>query len=156
MKLEVAAGDRPTPGYVHHDARPLPDIEIVADMWDLPNHLEEGCCEELRATHILEHFSHTDTMGVLLIWHRLLCPGGALHIEVPNLAWQAHEILRLHEFEHQAEIVRLMYGDQDYEGNLHKTGFTESLLRGHLASAHFGEIAVLDIGAVLVADARSA
>lgn len=156
MRLEVACGDRPTPGYTHHDARPLPHVGICCDMWDLPRHVKAHSCVEIRATHILEHFSHTDTMGVLILWHGLLVPGGSLHIEVPNLTWQVERMIESTTFDDQAEIVRLMYGDQDYDGNYHHTGFTETLLGGYLAQTHFGEVHILDIGAVLVVTARSA
>lgn len=157
MRLEVAAGDRPTPGFVHHDARELADIEIVCDMWELLDHVTEGSCDELRATHILEHFSHLDTGRVLKLWWRLLKPDGRLYVEVPNGLWQvraaAGALLGAPAIP-WAEFVRLCFGDQDYPGNAHYTSFSPESLVGFAVAEHFKDVSIEDIGMVLILRAR--
>lgn len=152
MRLEVGAGDRPTPGFICHDARPLPGISIVADMWDLPEHVSPGSCVEVRATHLLEHFSHRDTGRVIELWRDLLKPGGHLYIEVPNGEWQVRAAAS--GSIDWAEFVRLCYGDQDYPGNAHLTSFSMPSLAGVLIDAGLTEVQVMDIGMVLVATAE--
>jgi predicted SAM-dependent methyltransferase len=161
MNLELAAGDRPTPGFIHHDARALDDIEIVCDIDAIGDHVADGSCGVVRATHFLEHFSHRKTVLYLKRWGKLLKTGGVLYIEVPNLMWQARALASdgkvngpdgYHEWPHE-ELVRLMYGDQDYPGNAHYTGFTDQTLSTSLADAGFKDIAIADVGMVLCAHA---
>lgn len=150
--LEVAAGERPTEGYIHHDFRSLPHIEIVCDAREeLLSTLGAGSCNRLRACHILEHFPYSETEKVLSIWRDLLVPGGSLHIEVPNLGWQV-KAMASGEIEAE-EFVYFAYGQQNYEGNFHMAGFTYDLLRDKLLGVGFKNIRVTDIGQVLVAEA---
>lgn len=51
-------------------------------MYPLP--VEPGTVDEIRASHILEHFSHRRTGEVLADWARALRPGGLLRIAVPD------------------------------------------------------------------------
>lgn len=49
--------------------------------------------EVLHASHVLEHFSHRDSLAVLTEWVRVLAPGGLLQIAVPNFRWIAEKYL---------------------------------------------------------------
>lgn len=148
--LEIGAGDRPIPGFIHNDARDLNDIQVVCDALELKHHVK-GRCAGLTANHILEHFSYRNTVDVLENWKALILPGGSIHIEVPNLSWQtrAHAKGEIDD----KQVVNYMYGDQDYDGNYHYAAFTESLLREALDEAGFDNIGIQDIGQVLIADA---
>lgn len=145
MKLELGAGDRPTPGYIHNDERPLDDIEIVCKAEHIGWLHDEKSYEVIRATHLLEHFSWRDTVDLLKSWMRLLKPGGQLYLEVPNLTWQAKAILGQAagpngEAYTMDEMVEFVYGSQDYSGNYHKTAFTTYLLRDKLLKAGYDEV----------------
>ena len=165
MRLELGSGDRPTPGFVHLDARPdAPDVDIVGDARNLGSdwldhaHIDArkptlGNVEEIRATHLLEHFSHLETIDILKHWRSYLQPGGKLYLEVPNLAghveaWRAGRST-------DAEFVVYLFGGQEYEGNTHRTMFTEATLRAALKAAGFVWIDVRDVGLVLCANARA-
>jgi predicted SAM-dependent methyltransferase len=149
--LEVGAGERPTPGFIHNDARPLPDIEVVCDARDLPNVVGHDRCSVVRACHVLEHFPYDETVNVLSEWKSLLAPGGSVHIEVPNMGWQttAHANGEITD----EEFVYFAYGEQNYSGNFHCAGFTSALLHLRLQQTGFVDINVVDIGQVLVANA---
>lgn len=154
FKLEVAAGERPTSGFVHHDGRALPDIEIVCDARsELLEIVGHGGASEIRALHILEHFPYPETSNVLNTWRTMLARGHSIHIEVPNLAWQieacASGQITADEFVHYA------YGAQDYPGNFHFAGFTEEILSNRLHDSGFDQISITNIGQVLVATARN-
>lgn len=155
--LEIAAGDRPTPGFIHNDLRPLEHIEIVCDCLKINEFLNDhGVGDKrftaIRATHILEHFPYNDTVRVLLNWQDLLLPGGSIHIEVPNFSWQtrAHSDGVISD----EEAVYYVYGEQNYDGNFHKAAFTEEIIRMKLRDAGFVNITVSDIGQVLIANAN--
>ncbi len=153
MRLELGAGDRQTDGYVHNDARPLPHIAplMVFDASAASAFIPVASCDEVRATHLLEHFSHLRTIAVLREWLACLKPGGLLYIEVPNLEYQAKLLLA----GQPEEAIRLMYGDQDYVGNAHLTGFTQRTLCDAAIQAGFVGVQVWGSpGAVLMMEAR--
>lgn len=152
FSLEIAAGDRPTPGFIHHDFRLLDDIEIICDarheLYDL---VGEQKLSAIRATHILEHFPYADTVNILRQWRKMLVIDGTIVIEVPNLTWQARAYAR-GEID-ASEFVYYAYGGQDYEGNFHYAAFDQKLLSTKLEESGFIGINIVDIGQVLVATA---
>lgn len=152
MFLELGSGDRPTPGYVHNDARPLPHVapHMVFDASAASSHVGVEVCDAIRATHLLEHFSHLRTVAVLTDWLACLKPGGKLYVEVPNFEAQARLLLGIGQPANQAEAVRLAYGGQEYEGNAHYTGFTPATLQAAAEAAGFVQVRVQDIGFVLI------
>jgi len=154
MKLDLGCGDRPYEdgtGWTHMDERHLPHVEIVGKIEHVLSLVGVNTCEAIMARHVLEHFSHTLTHKILVDWKWLLKEGGILHIEVPNLEWQAKQIAASNQKLHD-DIVVLIFGDQDYPGNFHKTGFTQLSLWVALEKAGFRDVHVEDIGMVLVAE----
>lgn len=150
--LEIAAGERPTPGFIHNDARPLEDIEIVCDaVTELSEIVGEGGASAVRACHVLEHFPYNETVNILSRWGSMLVSGGGLHIEVPNLSWQVNA-LATGEISDR-DFVYFCFGEQNYPGNFHCAGFTEDILMDSLVEAGFSHISVTNIGQVLVATA---
>ncbi len=151
VKLELGSGDRPTPGWTHMDIRPdAPEVDIVGDAQDpLPGSSD---FEAIRATHLLEHFSHRETVPILMRWRGLLADGGELYLEVPNLtghiaAWDRNQ-------SSDAQLVEYLFGEQDHEYNFHKTMFTPGTLYKVLRDAGFESIEIQDVGLVLCATAR--
>jgi predicted SAM-dependent methyltransferase len=59
-----------------------------------PLGVEDGECEVIRASHILEHFPHQQVLDVLKDWHRALMPGGLLRVSVPNFDTIARAYLK--------------------------------------------------------------
>jgi predicted SAM-dependent methyltransferase len=151
MRLELGSGGRPAPGYTHLDIRPLPGVEIVDDATTLAK-VKDRSCEAIRAAHLLEHFSWRETHAVLLIWRSKLEDGGLLEIEVPSL--MGHVVQWRSGIASDARFVEMLYGEQDYPENCHRTAFTSGSLHAALSRAHFREPVVKDIGLVLLASAR--
>jgi predicted SAM-dependent methyltransferase len=161
MRLELGCGERPTEGFVHLDCRKLPGVDIVDDATTLTK-IEDGSCDVIRAAHLLEHFSWRQTAEILRVWRRKLAAHGALEIEVPNLRghiarWQQattnpghYEML----VKADAHLVNMIFGDQDYPENCHRTMFTDRTLRHALMRAQFMVTSLQDIGEVLVATAQ--
>lgn len=156
-KLEIAVGDRPTitgDDVIYLDARDCGITPFIqADMTE-PLPFEDYQFELIQACHCLEHVSHLDVDRVLEQWVAKLADGGVLHIEVPNLTFQAVRIL-LNPLDEEA--VQMIFGQQalmEASLNQHRCGFTAPLLGEKLKKAGLSDGRVQITGATLVADGR--
>lgn len=84
-RLNLGAGDTAIEGFEPRDIKrgdvlyPLPDADASVD--------------EIRASHVFEHFSHRQAGAVLAEWVRVLKPGARLRLAVPDLEYIAHGFL---------------------------------------------------------------
>ena len=83
MKLNVGCGNKRLPGYTGVDAVPRSAADIVAPANKIP--LPDGVADEVMAIHLVEHLLPWEVESTLAEWHRLLAPGGALVLEMPDL-----------------------------------------------------------------------
>lgn len=82
-KLEIGSGTRPTPGYEHCDINAgLPELDFVCSMENIP--VEDHTYDEVRTVHVIEHVPIEVGKRALREWHRILKPGGLVHIDTPN------------------------------------------------------------------------
>jgi len=86
LRLNLGAGtiDQWLPGYDNniddlYGGRVYPDLRTNEGAF-----IGDGSCAEIRASHILEHFGHGETLDVLKEWVRALRPGGVLKVAVPD------------------------------------------------------------------------
>lgn len=138
VRLNLGAGEKPIPKFVNVDLRPLPGIDIVCDVRDLP--FGGGIFHCIIADDILEHLGRYECTPTLREWHRVLCAGGEIRIKVPNLSTIATRIM-CQTIDGQ-EAARLLFAQQDYPENLHKNGFTPNSLRRELQGVKFKGITV--------------
>ncbi len=75
-KLNLGAGNCPMDGYTNLDRKTGNEVWPIA--------YPDDSADEIRASHVLEHFSHRDTLAVLTEWVRVLKPGGTIKIAVPD------------------------------------------------------------------------
>jgi SAM-dependent methyltransferase len=94
MRLNLGAGGSP--------------IEGFDNSWDVkegkkayPLALSDGVADEIRASHLLEHFSHRGAAKVVSEWVRVLKPGGLLRLAVPDLEVIARKYLAGEEGQYQ-------------------------------------------------------
>lgn len=86
MRLNLGAGDAPIEGYDNSwDAKQGKQVYPL----DVP----DGSCDEIRASHLLEHFGHSFTERILAEWVRKLKPGGKIKLAVPDLEYIAQRYL---------------------------------------------------------------
>ena len=130
MKINIGAGSCPLEGYLNIDrstggeAYPLMQNGVV---------FETGVADEIRASHVLEHFSHRDTLNVLKEWVRVLKPGGLLKIAVPNFEYAASQMGK-----HDHAPMWIMGGHVD-SNDQHGAIFTHAILQRLMKEAgiHF-------------------
>lgn len=127
IKLNLGGGFQKIPGYINLDRK------LGSEVYPLP--YTDGSVDEVRASHILEHFSHREVPAVLAEWVRALKPGGMLKIAVPDLAWIARHLNRA-----DLPLEGYLMGGQTDENDYHKSVFTEPRLRTLLTEAGLTDI----------------
>ncbi len=111
IRLNLGAGEIKLEGYEPRDAAkgdvifPLPDATASVD--------------EIRASHVLEHFPHGHVQTVVNEWVRALKPGGELKIAVPDFEVIAEQYLRGAELPIEGYVM----GGQIDARDFHKSMF---------------------------------
>jgi hypothetical protein len=93
--------------------------------------VEDGSCDVIRASHVLEHFPTAEIDAVLAEWARALKPGGELRIAVPDFEKIAEGYLAGAKMPTEAFIM----GGQSAADDYHKALFDERSLRSAMARA---------------------
>ena len=143
VRLNLGCGHIPMEGYVNVDGRPLPGVDVVADVRSLP--FGEAEVDEIYSAHLLEHFPLEELARSLLpYWHGLLRPGGRFVAVVPDAESMAREYAA---GRYSFEDLRLVtYGEQEYEGDFHFNMFSHESLVRLLRDTGFGEVKLTDTG----------
>jgi predicted SAM-dependent methyltransferase len=126
MKLNLGSGKMLLEGYENVDIRGLPGT-VKADIRNLP--YAENSAEEILAIDVLEHASHLETTYIIGHWISILKPGGVLKIQAPCLPNICGYIMSGIDPEKIAMGIRLLFGDQDYPENTHRTIIHPILLK---------------------------
>lgn len=81
LKIHLGCGKNYREGWVNVDkvGTVKVDVSCDLDLWPWP--FDDNCASEIEMYAVLEHLS--DTLGVLGELHRILQPGGTVHIHVP-------------------------------------------------------------------------
>ena len=145
IKLNLGCGHLPIEGYVNVDMRPLPGVDMVTAVDNL--FVEPASVTEIFSAHLLEHFPEEQLRRQLLpYWWSLLAPGGRFRAVVPDsdamLAAYAAGSIGF------PELRRIIFGDQEYEGDFHFNAFTPQSLVEMLDKAGFVNVRVVETGRV--------
>lgn len=122
-------------GFTNVDIDAHKDVDIVADVKNLYS-VEDRSVQEIYASHILEHFPHTETLSVLEEWNRVLKPGGTLYVAVPDFK-RTVEIYTKAGSGLCDWVQNFLMGDQIYETAFHYALFDFDRLAALLQGAGF-------------------
>ena len=122
-RINIGAGDTVIPGFEPWDIK---QGRSAASL-ELP----DACLDEIRASHVLEHFSHKSVANVVADWVRCLKPGGKLRVAVPDFQWACEQYLA----GTQAPIQAYIMGSHDDEHDHHGSLFDENVLIDLLRAA---------------------
>lgn len=125
IRLNIGGGETEIPGFLVIDRK----IGLEAYPLDWP----DNSVEEIRASHVLEHFPHNEIPAVLCEWARVLKPGGRMRIAVPDWEWLRRET-------RDPKLMGYIYGGQVDENDFHKCGFNESSLTAAMEAANVGSV----------------
>lgn len=119
MKLNIGAGDTQIEGFT-----PI-DRKFGQEAYPLP--YSDNSVEEIRASHILEHFTFREASEALKEWARVLKPGGRIRIAVPDVD----------KCLNSTDPNRLFYlmGGQTDDNDIHKSAYDERRLRAVMQEA---------------------
>ena len=107
-KLNLGAGADKKQGYVNVDWSPLTSPDVVCDLNVFPYPFPDESCELIEAYHVLEHLEKP--FAVMRELHRILTPGGVLHIKVPHFSrGMTHA-----EHEHGFDVTFPLYFDPTF------------------------------------------
>ncbi len=83
-KLNLGCGQYPKEGYLNIDADPRSKADKIVDLGKFPYDLPINHFELVEADHLFEHLD--DQIQVMKEIHRILKPGGILHMRVPHFS----------------------------------------------------------------------
>jgi SAM-dependent methyltransferase len=84
MKLNVGCGETKKDGYVNLDWSPLVKPDVTHDLNVLPYPFPDNTFDLIEAYHVLEHLDKP--FFIMKEFHRILKPGGTLHLRVPHFS----------------------------------------------------------------------
>ncbi|MFN3925844.1 MAG: class I SAM-dependent methyltransferase [Pseudanabaenaceae cyanobacterium] len=141
MKLHIG-GTEPHPDWKILDIEPRPEVDFVADASDL-SQFDDESVEVIYASHVLEHFHYGLNYELALTlgeWFRVLKPGGQLMLSVPDLQTLCWLYCRPNlDVETRFHIMRMMFGGQTDQYDVHKVGFDFDILCTYLADVGFSQ-----------------
>ncbi len=83
-KLNLGCGEHKKEGYVNLDWSVLNTPDIVHDLNTVPYPFEDNSFELVEIFHVLEHLDKP--FAIMREIHRILAPGGTLHVKVPHFS----------------------------------------------------------------------
>lgn len=131
IKLDIGCGRSKVGGdFIGVD--PYVQTDVSATMWELP--YGDNVADFIYSSHALEHVSKWQAQAALREWYRVLKPDCRADIRVPDLEWCCRSWL-----EHQTNDwwMDIIFGNQEHDGEYHRTGFTRKLMTDYLSQAGF-------------------
>lgn len=124
-RLNLGCGDSILEGYLNIDA-----FDDHADlMIDIIKRLpfDDASVDEIKAIHVVEHFSRDEWPKIAKDWIRILKPGGRIVVATPNFPVLCAMYASGQPVDmHYAYIS--IFGSQEHDGQYHKQGFSHKSL----------------------------
>jgi SAM-dependent methyltransferase len=109
--LDLGCGHRKAPGAFGIDIKVLPNVDLMQDLEAIPYPLPDNCADEVRLTHVIEHF--TAPIPILQEVWRLTRPGARVLIRTPHYSGRYAWIDPTHRRAFSAESFHY-FGENDY------------------------------------------
>lgn len=134
MKLNLGGGNHEIEGYIN--------VDIKNGLSVYPLYYDDNSVDEIRASHILEHFSMKLVPHVLKDWVRVLKPNGIIKIAVPDIVWIANELMKGNPRE--LPLAEFIMGGQIDKYDFHKSVFNYETLKTKMIEAGLVDIEYWD------------
>jgi len=139
LMVDMGCGDKKLhPKFIGVDPYVETDkVTVKALMWDTP--FEDNSVDFLVCMAALEHISKFQVIPTLHEFARILKPGSAFAILVPNLE---QVLIRWLNDPNVGWEMDMIFGSQEHEGEYHKTGFSVDIIKWYFS---FTELEILNI-----------
>lgn len=132
LRLDIGSGGPGEDGRIGVDQF-APNADVQAPMENLP--YDDDSVDEIYSSHALEHIPKHRVTITLREWYRVLRVGGILILRVPDLEYCCREWLK-NPSDVEFGLDRI-FGNQEHEGQFHKTGFTHQTIYNYLVQVGF-------------------
>lgn len=115
-------------------------VDFVGNVADL-SRFPDACCEEIYASHVMEHIGQQDFLATLKGIHRILASDGVFYFSVPDLDVLCKLFLdpKL-ETAQRFHVMRMMFGGQTDAFDFHHIGLSHEFMLDFFQRAGFGEV----------------
>ena len=164
LRIDVGCGENLRPGYVGCDIRQyLAWTPYVCRAWELSEHVDPGTVDEIYSRHMLEHLTFKEGEAALRDWYKCLKPYGKIEVIVPNVITHINQFLdgengtiKNSESDRTMLLTRGASGIWGWQrqgnpetdewderhGDVHKSGYTTSTLKGMLSHVGYQHVSV--------------
>lgn len=143
IRLNLGSGNLSVDGYLSVDARELANVDVVADVSNLP--YEASTVDEIFSAHLIEHFTRQRLEKELLpYWKSLLKTGGVFRVIFPDLEAMM-EAYQAGEMSFQTLSSNIM-GGQDYQLDYHYAVYSPNVVVAMLEQQGFHHITIVAKG----------
>lgn len=136
--LNLGCGFDHRKGWLNIDFQDFHKPDLVSDVTWLKE-VPDLHADYALAQDILEHIHRAKCVSTLREWNRVLKIGGKVEIRTTDVLGVA-ELLRRPDFadpSKQRDLLQCLFGTQNYEGDFHLNGFTETSLTADLMDSGF-------------------
>tara|TARA_R110000737_G_scaffold253188_3_gene262619 strand:+ start:3531 stop:4073 length:543 start_codon:yes stop_codon:yes gene_type:complete len=128
IKLHLGCGTKEIPGYVSVDIQNFKNVDICADIRNLP--FESNSIDEIYSCAAIEHFGRQEWKEVITHWYDLLKKGGILRLSTADFGAACEEYTENRDI---SKLFGLIVGGQkdhtDYHGMIFDFTFLETELK---------------------------
>lgn len=130
-RLNLGCGTDVREGWVNLDIAPLAGVEVVHDLGRLPLPFHDERFSEILAKDVLEHLDYVPLLREL---HRILAPGGALHVVSPHFTSAAVWLDPTHRTAFSIDTLRFFAQEDRFGARSYYFDFAFSHVeRAHIA-----------------------
>lgn len=107
---------------------------------------------QIYSSHALEHIGQREVEPTLKEWFRALKSGGEVIINVPDFDFAVNQYIGMRDdpsfvarspvFNTKAKVIEIIMGNQDHEGEFHKSVFNQKGLKSVLEEVGFVDVIV--------------
>ena len=139
MKLHLG-GTMQKDGWLILNKIPSDDVDFVGDIRDL-SQFNDNQFDEVYASHVLEHISHSEVMPTLAGIYRIIKASGVFYVSVPDLNILSNCISSPNvSLSEKYSAMTMIFGGQTNSFDYHMTGFNEEILSHFLKNVGFSDV----------------
>ena len=139
MKINIG-GESKKEGWKILNVQKKPDVDFIGNINNL-DQFENECCEEIYASHVIEHIDQKTVLNTLKGINRILKKNGNFYISVPDMDSLCHFFISpLADKKIKFHVMRMIFGGQIDEYDYHYFGWNFQFLHDYLNEANFSKV----------------